>query len=51
VIATSSDYFIVTVTEKVDETRAKVAIIRISVKDMGQYLKELSRSEQGERIH
>lgn len=40
VIATSSDYFIVTVTEKVDETRAKVAIIRIRVKDMGQYLKD-----------
>lgn len=40
VIATSSDYFIVTVTEKVDETRSKVAIIRIRVKDMSQYLKD-----------
>ena len=40
VIKTSSDYFIVTVTEKVDENRAKVSIIRIKVKDMTQYLKE-----------
>ncbi len=40
VIKTSSDYFIVAVTEKVDENRAKVAIIRIKVKDMTQYLKE-----------
>ncbi len=40
VITTPGDYFIVTVTEKVDENRAKVAIIRISVKDMAQYLKD-----------
>lgn len=40
VIKTSSDYFIVTVTEKVDENRLKVAIIRIKVKDMTQYLKQ-----------
>lgn len=40
VIATSSDYFIVTVNEKVDENRVKVSIIRIKVKDMTQYLKE-----------
>lgn len=40
VISTPSDYFIVTVSEKVDENRAKVSIIRIKVKDMNQYLKE-----------
>jgi parvulin-like peptidyl-prolyl isomerase len=40
VIKTSSDYFIVTVTEKVDENRSKVSIIRIKVKDTTQYLKE-----------
>lgn len=40
VIKTSSDYFIITVTEKIDENRAKVALIRIKVKDMTQYLKE-----------
>lgn len=40
VIKTASDYFIVTVNEKVDENRAKVSIIRIKVKDMTQYLKE-----------
>lgn len=40
VIATSSDYFIVTVTEKVDENRARVSLIRIKVKDMAEYLKE-----------
>lgn len=40
VIPTSSDYFIVKVTEKVDENRAKIAIIRIKVKDMNQYVKE-----------
>lgn len=40
VIKTSSDYFIVTVTEKVDENRVKVAVIRVKVKDMTQYLKE-----------
>ncbi len=40
VIKTASDYFIVTVNEKVDENRAKVSIIRIKVKDMTQYLKD-----------
>ena len=40
VIKTSSDYFIISVTEKVDENRAKVSIIRVKVKDMIQYLKE-----------
>jgi hypothetical protein len=40
VITTASDYFIVTVNERVDETRAKVSIIRIKVKDMAQYLSE-----------
>lgn len=45
VIATTSDYFIVTVTEKVDENRAKVSMIRVKVKDMNQYLKEYR--EQG----
>ncbi len=40
VIATSSDYFVVTVSERVDETRVKASVIRIKVKDMGQYLKE-----------
>jgi parvulin-like peptidyl-prolyl isomerase len=40
VIKTSNDYFIVQVTESVDENRAKVSIIRIKVKDMSQYLKE-----------
>lgn len=40
VIKTSSDYFIVTVTEKPNENQAKVAVIRIKVKDMSQYLKE-----------
>lgn len=40
VIETSGDYFIVQVTEKVDENRAKVSLIRIKVKDMSQYLKE-----------
>ena len=45
VLETPTDYFIVTVTEKVDESRAKVAIIRIKVKDMSQYLKDYR--EQG----
>lgn len=40
IISTPSDYFIITVTEKVDENRAKVSVIRIKVKDMSQYLKE-----------
>ena len=40
VIKTSSDYYIVTVTEKVNETRAKVSMIQIKVKDMSQYLRE-----------
>lgn len=40
VIETTSDYFIVSVTEKLDENRARVSIIRIKVKDMPQYLKE-----------
>lgn len=40
VIATPSDYFIVTVTEKLDENRARVSIIRVKVKDMSQYLKD-----------
>lgn len=40
VIKTPSDYFIVTVTERVDENRARVSVIRIKVKDMNQYLKE-----------
>jgi hypothetical protein len=40
VIKTASDYFIVTVNEKIDENRAKVSIIRIKVKDMNQYLKD-----------
>lgn len=45
VISTTSDYFIVTVTERVDENRAKVSMIRTKVKDMNQYLKEYR--EQG----
>lgn len=40
VIKTSSDYYIVTVTEKVNETRSKVSMIQIKVKDMTMYLKE-----------
>lgn len=40
VIATSSDYYIIKVNEKVDENRLKVAVIRIKVKDMTQYLKD-----------
>jgi hypothetical protein len=40
VIETTSDYFVVTVTEKIDENRAKVSMIRIKVKDMNQYLKD-----------
>jgi len=40
VIKTESDYFIVTVTEKVDENRMKVAVIRVKVKDMSQYLQD-----------
>lgn len=40
VIKTSSDYYIVTVTEKVNETRVKVSMIQIKVKSMTQYLKD-----------
>jgi len=40
VIKTTSDYFIVSVTEKVDENRSRVSLIRIKVKDMSQYLKD-----------
>jgi hypothetical protein len=40
VISTSSDYYLITMTEKVDENRAKASIIKIKVKDMEQYLKE-----------
>lgn len=40
VIKTSSDYFIVRVSEKVDENRLRVSVIRIKVKDMNQYLQE-----------
>lgn len=40
VIATPSDYFIVQATEKVDENRVRLSIIRIKVKDMTQYLQE-----------
>ena len=45
VITTSSDYFIVNVSEKVDQNRAKVSVIRIKVKDMSQYLAQY-RSEK-----
>lgn len=45
VISTANDYFIVTMTERVDENRARVSMIRIRVKDMNQYLKEYR--EQG----
>ena len=40
VIITANDYFIITVTEKVDENRAKVSIIRVKSKDMTQYLQD-----------
>jgi len=40
VISTSSDYFIINVTEKLDDKRAKISIIRIKIKDISQYLKE-----------
>lgn len=40
VISTSGDYFIAKVTEKVDENRVRVSLIRIKVKDMSQYLQE-----------
>ncbi len=40
VISTSSDYFIVSATEKIDENRMRVALIRIKAKDMSEYLKE-----------
>jgi hypothetical protein len=40
VIKTTSDYFIVTVTKKLDENRADVSMIRIKVKDMNTYLEE-----------
>lgn len=46
VIATQNDYFIVSVTEKVDEKRAKVSIIRIRVKDIGQYLDEYKKQNK-----
>lgn len=46
VLETPTDYFIVTVTEKVDESRAKVAIIRIKVKDMSQYLKDYREQDK-----
>lgn len=46
VINTASDYFIVTVNEKVDENRAKVSIIRIKVKDMTQYLKDYRQQKK-----
>lgn len=45
VISTSGDYFIAQVTEKVDENRVRVSLIRIKVKDMNQYLQEYQ--EQG----
>jgi hypothetical protein len=40
VISTASDYFIVQAIEKVDENRVRLAIIRVKVKDMAQYLQE-----------
>lgn len=40
VITTNEDYFIVTVSERVDESKVKASIIRIKVKDINQYLKE-----------
>lgn len=43
VISTSSDYYIVTVTERVDANRIKASIIRVNVKDMSQYLAEYEK--------
>ncbi len=40
VISTSSDYFIISVTEKIDENRVRVSVIRIKSKDMTKYLEE-----------
>lgn len=46
VISTQNDYFIVSATEKVDEKRAKVSIIRIRVKDMSQYLEDYKKQNK-----
>lgn len=46
VISTSSDYYIVMVTEKVDENRAKVSIIQVKVKDMSQYLQDYQKAHK-----
>ena len=46
VIKTSSDYYIVTVTQKVDETRSKVAIIKVKVKSMTDYLNEYRNAKK-----
>lgn len=46
VISTSGDYFIVQVTEKVDENRARVSLIRIKVKGMSEYLEEYREQEK-----
>lgn len=46
VITTTSDYFIITVNERLDENRAKVSMIRIRIKDMNQYLEEYREQEK-----
>ncbi len=46
VIPATHDYFIVKVLDRVDKDRAKVAIIRISVKDMDEYLQEYRKDNK-----
>lgn len=43
VISTSSDYYIIKVTEKVNENRVKVSMIQVKVKPMSRYLEEYSK--------
>lgn len=46
VISTSSDYFIISVTEKIDENRVRVSVIRVKSKDMGKYLGEYRKQNK-----
>lgn len=40
----NGDYYIVKVTEKIDETRAKMSLIRINVKGMDEYRQEFEKA-------
>ena len=46
VIETPTDYYIVKVIDKIDSNRSKIAIIRISVKDISSYLEKYKKDNK-----